>query len=61
MPGCLTYTLLPPSAVPNQNFFGHKNTPDINYVLVVSPSGATWLLADMTPARGTLFLKAPAA
>jgi hypothetical protein len=61
VPGCLTYTLLAPTAVPNQNFYGHKNTPDINYVKVVSPSGAFWLLTDMTPARGTVYLKAPAA
>jgi hypothetical protein len=61
VPGCLTYTLLAPSAVPNQNFYGHKNTPDINYVKVVSPSSAFWLLTDMTPARGTVYLKAPAA
>ena len=53
--------LLTTSAVPNQNFYGHKNTPDINYVKVVSPSGAFWLLTDMTPARGTVYLKAPAA
>jgi hypothetical protein len=61
VPGCLTYALLATSAVPNQNFYGHKNTPDINYVKVVSPSGAFWLLTDVTPARGTVYLKAPAA
>jgi hypothetical protein len=61
VPGCLTYALLATSAVPNQNFYGHKNTPDISYVKVVSPSGAFWLLTDMTPARGTVYLKAPAA
>jgi len=60
MPGCLVYTLQQPGQVPNQNFYGHKNSPDINYVKVISPSGACWLLTDMSPARGTLYLKAPA-
>jgi len=60
MPGCLVYTLQQPGQVPNQNFYGHKNSPDINYVKVISPSGAYWLLSDMSPARGTLYLKAPA-
>jgi hypothetical protein len=61
LPGCLTYILLAASAVPNQNFYGHKNTTDINYVLVVSPTGVSWILSDTTPARGTLYLKAPGA
>jgi hypothetical protein len=61
IPGCLVYSLLAPGAVPNQNFYGHKNTADINYVKIVSPSGAYWLLTDRTPARGTVYLKAPAA
>jgi hypothetical protein len=61
VPGCLTYTLLAASAVPNQNFYGHKNTTDINYVHVVSPTGVSWVLADATPSRGTLYLKAPGA
>ena len=60
IPGCLVYTLQRPGQVPNQNFYGHKNSPDINYVKVISPSGACWLLTDMSPARGTLYLKAPA-
>jgi hypothetical protein len=54
------YTLQQPGQVPNQNFYGHKNSPDINYVKVISPSGAYWLLTDMSSARGTLYLKAPA-
>ena len=60
IPGCLVFTLQRPGQVPNQNFYGHKNSPDINYVKVISPSGAYWLLTDMSPARGTLYLKAPA-
>lgn len=59
VPGALTFTLLPISQVPNQPFWGHKNTSDINYVKVVTALGKTWYLVDTTDQNGTIALKAP--
>lgn len=70
IPGWIVYTLLPMSSIPNLKLYLHKNTSDINYVIVKAdpggsgdllPNGSTtMILADTTPALGTLTLVAPA-
>lgn len=61
VPGGIEFDLLPIEDVPNQNFFGHKNTNDINYVDVVDPAGVHYVLSDTTDVNGTIYLKAPGA